>query len=256
MACSKAWCLSDTVHWYLCRCFLSHRACRSRKNAAFVVAERAIIFRTVLSSILPPEAGPDGRSRGERRPPGRRDLPSSRILCVLDTRTSVPHSADTVQILGQIFQGWDSWAAGGGARGAVGPLNRALLSRAAGAGHRRTADAGLSRLRPRHPARVVRAALARRNPPTSFVIRLQPWRLTAPPAGAAERDLCMGRATPHRLLHRRRSSGPGSVATPGLYVGPGQVAAAPARAACKKQAPRLVAQPGGLEHLCSEIGIG
>lgn len=147
--------------------------------------------------------------------------PVTRILCVLDTRTSVPHSADTVQILGQIFQRWYSWAAGGGARGAVGPLIRALLSRAAGAGRRRTADAGLSRLRPRHPARVVRAALARRNPPTSFVIRLQPWRLTAPPAGAAERVLCMGRATPHRLLHRRRSSGPGSVATPGLYVCPG-----------------------------------
>lgn len=189
MACSKAWCRSDTVHWYLCRCFLSHRACRSRKNAAFVVAERAIIFRTVLSSILPPEAGPDGRSRGERRPPGRRDLPSSRILCVLDTRTSVPHSANTVQILGQIFQGWDSWAAGGGARGAVGPLNRALLSRAAGAGHRRTADAGLSRLRPRHPARVVRAALARRNPPTLFVFRPQPWRLTTPPKGSRARSL-------------------------------------------------------------------
>lgn len=221
MAFNKAWCRSDTVHWYLCRCFLSHRAWRSRRNAAFVVAERAIIFRTVLSSILPPEAGPDGRSQGERRPPGRRDLPSSRNLFVLDTRTSVPHSADTVQILGQIFQRWDAWAAGGGARGAVGPLIWALLSRAAGAGHRRTADAGLSRLRPRHPARVVRAALARRNPPTSFVIRLQPWRLTAPPAGAAERVLCMGRATPHRLLHRRRSSGPGSVATPGLYVGPG-----------------------------------
>lgn len=211
-------------------------------------------FYAWFISLFPARGGARRGERGERRPPRPpRSFPHKK-LGVLDTRTSVPHSADTVQILGQIFQGWDSWAAGGGARGAVGPLNWALLSRAAGAGRRRTADAGLSRLRPRHPARVVRAALARRNPPTSFVIRLQPWRLTAPPEGAAERVLCMGRATPHRVLPRRRSSGPGTVATPGLYVGPGQVAAAPARAACKKQAPWLVEQPGDLVHLCTEIG--
>ena len=230
----------------MCRCCLSHLACLSRRNAAFVVAERAIIFRTVPSSILPPEAGPDGGSGGERRPPGPpRSLPitSDLVYWILE---QVYHILRTLsRFWDSFFQRWDSWAAGGGARGAVGPFIRALLSRAAGAGHRRTADAGLSRLRPRHPARVVRAALARRNPPTLFVVRPQPWRLTTPPAGAAERVLCMGRATPHRLPHRR-FSGPGTVATPGLYVGPGQVAAAPARAACKKTSPQAGGAAWGL----------
>lgn len=166
--------------------------------------------------------------------------------CVYWILEQVYHTPRTLSsILYSVLRGGFHWAAGGGARGAVGPFVRALLSRAAGAGRRRTADAGLSRLRPRHPARVVRAALARRKPPTSFVIRLQPWRLTTPPAGAAERVLCMGRATPHRLPHRR-FSGPGTVATPGLYVGPGQVAAAPARAACKKTSPQAGGAAWGL----------
>lgn len=108
MACSKAWCLSDTVHWYLCRCFLSHRACRSRRNAAFVVAERAIIFRTVLSSILPPEAGPDGGSGGAAATWAAALLTHHKQFGVLDTSTSVPPFAYTVQYFVQCFAGWFS----------------------------------------------------------------------------------------------------------------------------------------------------
>ena len=209
-------------------------------------------FYAWFISLFPARGGARRGERGERRPPGPpRSLPITSNLVYWILVQVYHHSRTLSSILYSVLRGGFHWAAGGGARGAVGPFVRALLSRAAGAGRRRTADAGLSRLRPRHPARVVRAALARRNPPTLFVVRPQPWRLTTPPAGAAERVLCMGRATPHRLLHRR-FSGPGSVATPGLYVGPGQVAAAPARAACKKQAPRLVEQPGDLVHLCTE----
>lgn len=247
MAFNKAWCRSDTVHWYLCRCFLSHRACRSRRNAAFVVAERAIIFRTVLSSILPPEAGPDGRSRGERRPPGRRDLPSSRILCVLDTRTSVPHSADTVQILGQIFQRWDSlgcwWGSPRRSRALdSGPTITGGRSRSPSDSRRGLVPVAPPAPRPRREGRAC-------APQSSDIICNPPAALATdgtPRRGSRARSL-------HGPRHTSPIAAPPPIERPGLgshartvcrpRVGCSRTS--PGRPA-KKQAPRLVEQPGDL----------
>ena len=108
MACSKAWCRSETVHWYLCRCFLSHLAWRSRRKAALVVADLAIILRMVHLLVSRQRRGPTGGAGGAAATWAAALLTHHKQFGVLDTSTSVPPFAYTVQYFVQCFAGWFS----------------------------------------------------------------------------------------------------------------------------------------------------
>lgn len=108
MACSNAWCRSETVHWYLCRCFLSHLACRSRRKAALVVAERAIICRMVHLFFSRQRRGPTGEVGGSG---GHLAAAISRHqeTCVYWILEQVYHHSRTLSSISySVFEGWFS----------------------------------------------------------------------------------------------------------------------------------------------------
>lgn len=224
----------------MCRCFLSHLAWRSRRKAALVVADLAIILRMVHLLVSRQRRGPTGGAGGAAATWAAALLTHHKQFGVLDTSTSVPPFAYTVQYFVQCFAGWFSlgcwWGSPRRSRALdSGPTITGGRSRSPSDSRRGLVPVAPPAPRPRREGRAC-------APQSSDII-------CSPPAALAA-DGTPRRGSRARSLHGPRHTSP--IAAPPLIERPGF--GSHARTICRPGTGCSRTSPGGLQKTSPQAG--